>query len=71
MPIVTLARGSYTSSIVGEREEKRGQTHKAFLEVGKVLVVTVLAMLSPWPLIVEAFLKFRGWQRNEATPCSL
>jgi hypothetical protein len=31
MHIVTLPRGSYTSSIVGEREEKRGQNHKTFL----------------------------------------
>jgi hypothetical protein len=40
MHIVTLPRDSYTSSIVGEREEKRGQNHKTFLEGGNVLLHT-------------------------------
>src|SRR2546428_11774567 len=40
MHVVTLARGSYTSSIAGEREEKRGEIHKTFLEVGNVLLHT-------------------------------
>jgi hypothetical protein len=46
MHIVTLAQGPYTASIVGGREEKRGQIYETFL-VPLLTSITAKRELSP------------------------